>query len=233
MNSFYKHSPVTSAQDRLIPRREFVYRTLRDAILEGGLAAGERKREVALAKQLGISRTPVREAFGRQTTEGLFTLDAERSMIVTELNIVMINELYAMREVIEGTAAALAARHATVAELAALRDLADRGEAYVNDPAQLTKNNRLFQQTLNRCAHNRYLFKMLNSMHESIALLGPAGLAIDQRAHHTVNEHQRLVAALEAHDACAAEEIARAHIRSALNARLTMMNTQEDEGEGS
>jgi DNA-binding GntR family transcriptional regulator len=224
LNPFDKHSPKADAQGRSIPRSEFVYRTLRDAILDGGLAAGERMREVVLAEQLGVSRTPVREALGRLETEGLLTLDDERGMIVTELSLGMVNELYVMREVLEGTAAALAARHATAVELATLRALADRDERFVGHPLLLAKNNRLFHLALYRCAHNRYLFKMLSSLQESIALLGPTGLATDQRARNSVNEHQRLIAALEAHDARAAEDIARAHIRDALNARLAVID---------
>jgi len=224
LKPFDKHSSKADAQGRSIPRREFVYRMLRDAILDGRLVTGERMREVALAEQLGVSRTPIREALGRLETEGLLTLDDERGMIVTELNLEMVNELYVMREVLEGAAAALAARHATAVELATLRTLADRDERFVGHPLRLSQNNRLFHQTLYRCAHNRYLFKMLSSLQESIALLGPTGLGTDDRARDSVNEHQRLVVALEAHDARGAEDIARAHIRDALKARLAIID---------
>ncbi len=99
-------------------------------------------------------------------------------MMVTRLDASMVSELYVMREVLESTAAALAARHATDVEISLLRDIVERDLAFAEDPDKLAVNNRLFHETLHRCAHNRYLLKTLRSLHESMALLGRSTLAV-------------------------------------------------------
>jgi len=90
-------------------------------------------------------------------------------------------------------------------------------------PEQLAINNRFFHDTLYRCAHNRYLLKTLNSLQESMALLGPTTLTIPGRADSSSREHQEMVAALEQRDPDLAERITREHIRAAYKVRLTRM----------
>jgi hypothetical protein len=114
----------------------------------------------------------VREALSRLESEGLVVNEPNRGMIVTRLDASMVSELYVMREVLESTAAALAARHATDVEISLLRDIVERDLSFAEDPDKLAMNNRLFHETLHRCAHNRYLLKTLRSLHESMALLG-------------------------------------------------------------
>lgn len=218
-----KTFPSDDDSTPVLPRAEFVYRQLRQAIIEGTFAAGTRLREIELAQQMDVSRTPVREALRRLESEDMVSADGARGLIVTELSREMVRELYSMREVLEGTAAAWAARNATPVELAALRTIADRDATLVDDPARLAKNNHLFHQTLYRAAHNRYLLKSLSSLQASIALLGGTGLAAGKRAHFAVNEHQSLLVAIERHDARNAEDIARAHIRGALDARMLVL----------
>lgn len=199
------------------------YLQLHTAIQDGTLKPGTRLREVEVAEWLGASRTPVREALGRLESEGLVARDPHRGMIVCELDSSMVGELYVMREVLEGTAAALAARHASDVEIATLRSLADRDRELRADAALLARNNRLFHETLYRSAHNRYLLRTLSSLQEAMALLGQTTLALPGRSKTALDEHEDLIAALERRDAPAAEEAARAHIRSAYRARLALM----------
>lgn len=204
-------------------RGESAYLQLHAAIQDGALTPGTRLREVELAEWLGASRTPVREALGRLESEGLVARDPHRGMIVAELDSSMVGELYVMREVLEGTAAALAARHASDVEIATLRSLADRDRELRADAALLARNNRLFHDALYRSAHNRYLLRTLSSLREAMALLGQTTLAMPGRSTTALDEHEELIAALERRDAAAAEEAARAHIRSAYRARLALM----------
>lgn len=205
-----------------LPRAERAYQQLRAAIQAGQLAPGTRLREVELAESLGLSRTPVREALSRLESEGLVVNEPNRGMMVTQLDASMVSELYVMREVLEGTAAALAARHATDVELSLLRDIVERDLAIADDPVRLAANNRLFHETLHRCAHNRYLLKTLRSLHESMALLGRSTLAVPGRAQASYEEHASLVAALEQRDPAQAEQIMRRHIQQAYKVRLSL-----------
>ncbi|GAA4332945.1 GntR family transcriptional regulator [Pigmentiphaga soli] len=204
-------------------RSDHAYQYVRSAIRNGDLAPGTRLRETELAELLGLSRTPVREALGRLESEGLVANEPGRGLIVTELDHGMISELYVMREVLEGTAARLAARHASDVEIATLREIADRDDALRGDAERLAANNRYFHETLYRCAHNRYLLKTLNSLQESMALLGPTTLEVPERAATSTGEHQEVVAALEARDPDLAEKLTREHIRASYKVRLSRL----------
>src|SRR5690606_21927785 len=142
-------------QKRGVSRGDQAYQFIVAGIQSGRLAPGTRLREIELAEMTGLSRTPVREALSRLQLEGLLTTDAARGLIVTELDYSMASELYAMREVLEGTAARLAARHASDVEIDFLREINAR-DAQLTTAEALAANNRLFHETLYRCAHNRY-----------------------------------------------------------------------------
>lgn len=216
-------------QRRGVSRSDQAYQFIVEGIQSGRLAPGTRLREIELAEMTGLSRTPVREALSRLQLEGLLTTDAARGLIVTELDYSMTSELYAMREVLEGTAARLAARHASDVEIDFLREINAR-DAQLDSAEALAANNRLFHETLYRCAHNRYLVKTLSSLQESMKLLGRTTLAVPGRAEIARAEHSAIVEALALRDPDAADAAARAHIIAAYRIRLdklfdTSLNT--------
>lgn len=211
-----------AGQRRGMSRGNQAYSFIVEGIQSGKLKPGTRLRETELAEMTGLSRTPVREALNRLQLEGLVTTDAARGLIVTELDYSMASELYAMREVLEGTAARLAARHASDVEIDFLREINAR-DASLTSPEALAANNRLFHETLYRCAHNRYLVKTLNSLQESMVLLGQTTLAAPGRAETSRAEHGAIVDALARRDPDAAEKAARAHIIAAYRIRLDQL----------
>ncbi|WP_019140335.1 GntR family transcriptional regulator [Noviherbaspirillum massiliense] len=215
--------PFRQAEKASVPRGELVYRQIRDAIQSGELTPGTRMREVELAQWLGTSRTPVREALGRLLNDGLVANDPGRGMIVTELDHQMVDELYVMREVLEGTAAGLAARNATDTEITMLRRIAEKDREIGPDSAALSTNNKLFHDTLYLSAHNRYLLKTLSTLRESMALLGQTTLALPGRSDTAIDEHEEIVSAIEHRDPAAAESAARSHIRAAYRARMQVL----------
>src|SRR3954465_10540647 len=99
-------------------RADFVYESLRDAISDGRIAIGERVREEEIARNLGVSRTPVREALQRLHQRGLLVFGAARGLTVASLSQHQVLQLYAMREILEGSAARFAAEHETAPEIA-------------------------------------------------------------------------------------------------------------------
>jgi DNA-binding GntR family transcriptional regulator len=104
-------------------RADFVFETLRDAIWDGRIARGVRIREEEIARNLGVSRTPVREALQRLQQRGLLVVGAGRGLVVAELSHLQVVELYAMREILEGSAARFAAQHASDTEIEILHRL--------------------------------------------------------------------------------------------------------------
>ena len=101
-------------------RADFVFDSLRDAISDGRIAVGERVREEEIARNLGVSRTPVREALQRLHQRGLLVFGAGRGLVVAELSQHQVLQLYAMREILEGSAARFAAQHANATDIAIL-----------------------------------------------------------------------------------------------------------------
>ena len=148
------------------------YARLREAIDAGELRPGMRLREEDLAIRLEMSRTPLREAVRRLEAEGFFTRDS-RTLVVATLDHQAVSELYAMREVLEGTVAAFAARHASEGEVALLRDLHAIEAGLLTRPQELARHNERFHSALYGAAHNRYLLKALNALRDARACSAP------------------------------------------------------------
>ena len=110
-----------------------------------------------------------------------------------------------------------------------MRQIVDRDRAFAQDRERLAKNNRLFHEALYRSAHNRYLLKTLNALYESIALVRTSLAYSDERIQSTIEQHQQIVSAIEQQDSRSAEEVARAHVRAAGKARLTLLLGIQDE----
>ena len=204
-------------------RAQLAYERMLEAIQQGQLTSGTRVRESDVADWLQISRTPVREAMRRLEAEGLLSHVPHVGVVVTEIDSEMVTELYAMREVIEGTAAGLAAQHASPAEIHMLQEIVKAEKELAQEPALLMRQNREFHDIIYRSAHNRYLLKTLNALHDSLVLLGKTTLGSKPRAAAAHSQHQAIVKAIAARDQPLAEELMRAHIRGAYHERLNLL----------
>jgi DNA-binding GntR family transcriptional regulator len=201
-------------------RSELVYQKLREAIEGGDLKPGQRVMEVEVADWLQVSRTPVREGLRKLEAEGMLSMEPRAGLVVASLSRQAMLELYVMREVLEGTAARLCARHASDLELMELQELVrQEGELQGNYDA-LAKLNRLFHDAIHTGAHNRYLKKSLNAVNDSMWLLGKSQMLLPERAKLAKTEHAELFAAIRKRDPEAAEKAARHHVRSAQQQRL-------------
>jgi DNA-binding GntR family transcriptional regulator len=198
-----------------LPRAEQAYQHIRQAIQEHRLKPGDRLREAELAEAVGVSRTPLREALARLESDGLIANDPARGLVVTRLDYNMVSELYYMREVLEGTAARLAAQHASDVELTILDQICEQYRRSIGDGAALEMRNRQFHEALYRCAHNRYLLRTLQGLHDALALLGESTLHDKARAESTQAEHEAIIRAIKERNPEAAEQATRAHIRNA------------------
>lgn len=207
-----------------LSRADAVYARLLQAINSGELPPGARVREVDIAGWLGVSRTPVREALHRLESEEIVA-KSDRGLIVPLVNDEQIGELYAMREVLEGAAAALASRYATDSQLQVLeRLLADSASTDDADSARHAELNKQFHAAIYRAANNRYLLKSLRSLQDSIARLQTTTFAWPGRPKRALREHRAILRAIAKHDPAAAESAARLHIREALRYRMMLIH---------
>lgn len=195
------------------------YALILDAIDLGEFRPGDRLVESDLAERFGVSRTPIREALQRLETQQLLTRDG-RSLIVASLDHNQLAELYVVRAELEGLAARLAAQHATDEELRVLRDMVEEDRALVDDPAALARANRRFHRQLHLASHNRFLVQQLDLVHQSMALMATTSLAVEGRGEVALEEHDRIVRAIEARDEADAQAALKEHISKAFVTRL-------------
>jgi DNA-binding GntR family transcriptional regulator len=195
---------------------------IRREILEGRLAPNYRMREVELSARLGISRTPTRHALSRLEMEGLLILRPRVGLVVSALDDDAVAELYEMRSSLEGTAAALAARHASAREIEELLRLSKLEGDLPADPTVRYNHNENFHQAIYRAAHNRFLVRSIPIIHDAIMLLGKTTMTAGDRYKHAADEHARIVAAIAKQDPDAAEIEAKRHIANALAVRRKM-----------
>jgi DNA-binding GntR family transcriptional regulator len=184
---------------------------------------GDRLREEEVAQRLKVSRTPVREALGRLMAKGFIEPASGRGLIVRSLDTTEVLELYAMREILEGAAARLAAQHASPPEIDSLIDLEEAFEAKADNPAEMARFNRAFHETIFRAARNRYLDSALQKLQDGIILLGVTTFSVQDRPSTAAEEHRALIDAIAAQDPDQAEKLARSHIQEALRARLKLL----------
>lgn len=214
------------AEETEIPQGQSAYRRLLDEIRSGALVPGARLREIELAKRLGISRTPVREAIRQLEADGLVAHLPRQGATIRSLDHAEVVELYEMRAVLEGTAARLAARAASDIELAELVAL-NAELAAAPAGAQAREVNRIFHRTLIEAARNRFLIKAMSALQKTLLILGPTTLAEPERAASAFVEHGAVLTALLARNGAEAELAMRAHVEAALSARIKGMRGRE------
>jgi DNA-binding GntR family transcriptional regulator len=202
---------------------DHAYQALRTAIQEGQLEAGQRVLELELCAWLKVSRTPIREAMRRLQSDGMLVHAPGGGLSVVQHDLRAVAELYDLRERLEGTAAALCARFADATELHMMKAMLDSHRQLPNDPKVHARENTFFHQHLYRAAHNRFLLKSLQDLHDSIVLLGRTTFAAPGRIAEAQTEHQAIVAAIARHDEAEAEELARRHVRRGYELRLGAM----------
>lgn len=217
-------------EDTAEPQGAAAYRRLLDEIRRGDLAPGARLRETELAERLGISRTPVREAIRLLEGDDLVTHQPRLGATVRRLEQAEVVELYEMRAVLEGTAARLAARGASMVEIEELAAL-NAVMADAKTPTEARDLNRQFHRALKVAARNRFLIRSMGAIEKTLLILGPTTLTDPARATEVVQEHASILTALANRDGAKAEAVMRGHIEAALRMRLRDLRLNDPEGE--
>jgi len=214
-NSSSPKSSTPHADDRdRLPASERIYNELKEAILAGRLRPGSRLVELSLASELGVSRTPIREALRRLSVEGLVTIDPLRGMIVRTIDPHKVEDFYTTREVLDGLASRLAAKRISDDQLVRLRTLVEAMEGAFSrsDRAAMVQANMRFHDAVFRAAANDWLASLGRSMMDFVRLLSAAAYEDPARDAEVVEEHRQILAALEARDPDAAEAASREHM---------------------
>ncbi|QGY06086.1 GntR family transcriptional regulator [Methylobacterium mesophilicum SR1.6/6] len=201
-----------------------------EAIASGEFIPGQKLSEASLARQLGISRGPLREAL--QRLEGKVVMRTPRRGVrVIDFSRPVLEQIFYVREALEGMAARLAAENSSTGEIEALTELLsghavrpelEAGEAYLQ-----RSDDEDFHLAIARAAKcERLQALLLDEVYFQLRLYRARSSMRPGRARAALEEHRSIVAALEAHDPSAAEREMRRHIRNARLSALAGLPTQ-------
>ena len=206
--------------------RESVYDHLRDAILNGEFQPAERLGEVELTERLGVSRTPIREAIGRLTQDGLLEGTPGRGVRIRVVSAHEAQSAYVVRETLDGLAAALAATAHTDADAGALETtLRELEAASSEDYREQTRLDLTFHRRIAQAAHNLPLLDLARDLEQRIALVKHQTRVYNSHP-QTAAQHRAILQAVLARDQETARKAAALHVRTF--AALVMENLGVD-----
>jgi DNA-binding GntR family transcriptional regulator len=212
--------------DSYKPLREVVSETMRDAIVNGTLKPGERLMEIQLAEELGVSRTPVREAIRKLELEGFVVMIPRRGTYVAGLSIKDINEVFEIRTALDVLAAGLAAERITEEELEQMERLMVEIGEHIDkgDMEAIIALDSEFHDVLYKASRNDRLVGIINNLREQFTRFRSISIAYPGRLKNTLEEHRHLVEAIAQRNPDVAQQLAREHMENAEQTLLMEMN---------
>lgn len=189
--------------------REKILETIREAILKGTLKAGEKVAEPELAERFGISRTPIREAFRQLESEGYLTVIPRKGAVVTSLSERDVEEFYAIKSILEGYAARIAAGRLNDREIERLNTINDRLEqlAREGDVKTFFRVHNEFHELFIKASGNNKLLDLIGQLMMKFNRLRMASLSLPGRMEVSVQEHRKIIQAFRAQDSEEADRI--------------------------
>ena len=213
---------ATSASSAAASASDRAYAEIRGLILAGDASPGTPLREEALADIVGVSRTPIREALRRLESELYASRTPGGRLVVAEWNSDDVAEMFALRAMLEGHAAARAARRMTAAGLAELKLCNAAIEAAVAQPqpdiARFLTENRRFHDLILSASSSARLATMLAGLVEQPIVRRTAARYDRADLARSAHEHGQMIQAFTARDEDWARAVMTAHIRRALHA---------------
>ncbi len=208
-----------------------VFHKIREDILEGKYQIGEEIREVTIAKELGISRTPVREAIRQLALEGLLSVTPNRGAVVTGISPQDIEDIYSIRTLLEGLAARWAASKISAKQLKELEEIVELTEFYItqNETEDLHVLDNRFHEILYESSHSKPLQHILSPFHYYVQNARRTSLSIVGRSEKTLEEHKSILRALQAKDQDMAEIATNEHVKNA--AENVLKNKHRDKND--
>ena len=189
--------------------REKILETIREAILKGHLKPGEKVAEPELAERFGISRTPIREAFRQLESEGYLTVIPRKGAVVAALSERDVQEFYAIKSILEGYAASLAAGNLTEKELERLEAVNQklRTLSKEGDVRYFYRVHNEFHEIFLKAADNKKLNELIHQLGMKFNRLRMASLSVEGRMEISVAEHEKLLEAFRRKDGDMAEKL--------------------------
>jgi len=215
-----------------IPVRERAYEHLKASILSGRCNPGERLAEEHLAKELGISRTPIREALHKLESEGLIKPLASRGFVASQDSQEDVEELFEIRAVLEGYALRVICGRITDAVLAQLEDTVEKAEEALRRHGldEIFQWNTRFHDTLHDLiTDRRRLYHQMVTMRQYVLRYRKNTLQYPDGGARTVDGHRKILLALRLRDPDLCERVMREHIQQSKTDALQFLFTKDKE----
>ncbi len=217
--------------DSYQPLREVVCESLREAIRNGVLKPGERIMEIQLAEELGVSRTPVREAIRKLELEGYVVMMPRRGTYVASMSIRDINEIFEIRTALESLSNGLAADHITDDELEHLQRLLVIIGSYIKEGniEKIVETDIEFHDLMYHAARNERLVGIISNLRDQLTRFRTLSMSYPGRLEETLDEHRLIVEAIANGDRKAASKAAERHMENSEKTLLKAMEALERE----
>ena len=196
------------------PLREMVYEELKMQILTGGIIPGTRMMEVELAEEMGVSRTPIREAIRKLEKEGLVTIEPRRGAYASRISTEDMVEILEVRQDLEGLAAELAASRMSPEQMKELKSISENYNRAVEegDMDSMIKHDTMFHRLIVDSCNNKILVHMVEQLQELVLRFRYIYYDNFRRAEHMPEEHRDIMTAIAEGDTKKAREAADVHI---------------------
>ena len=208
-----------------------VYRILKSGIIDGILTPGTKLLEVKIAEQMGISRTPIREALRELAAKGFVKMIPNQGIIVSSDSIEDVREVMQIRGVLEGLAARLAATMINREQLAQLEALLQKMEKFTkkNNPMHFGDVDAEFHNIIVNSCGNHRLIQMRKNITEQAHRYRIKSLNVSGRLIHSIEEHRKIYDALKKRDSRKADKACQEHIENTLKNILSHVTAEKDE----
>ena len=197
-----------------LPLRDVVFNTLRQAILKGELAPGERLMEIQLAEKLGVSRTPIREAIRKLELEGLVLMSPRKGAEVAKISEKSLRDVLEVRRSLEELAIELACQRMTEEELAQLEQAQAAFSSAISRGVAMpiAETDEHYHDIIYQGTYNDKLVQMLNNLREQMYRYRLEYIKDEDKRQVLLVEHEHILAALKGRNIAEAKTAMREHI---------------------
>lgn len=194
-----------------------VFQKIREDILTGVYKEHDELREVSIGEELGVSRTPVREALRQLELEGLVTIVPNKGAYVTGITPQDVRDIYKIRSLLEGLCARWATEHITGRQIEELEEIILLSEFHLRRKSaeraeQVSELDGKFHKVLYEASNSRILEHVLSDFHKYVQMARMMSVGAKNRAERSIEEHRDILKAIKDKDPDKAERLANQHI---------------------
>ena len=192
-----------------------VFQSIREDILSGRYEQNTELKEAAIGAELGVSRTPVREALRQLELEGLVTIIPNRGAYVNMITAMDVQDIYVIRSMLEGLCARWATQSITDEQLDSMEETLCLSEYHTSKKnyEKLYELDSLFHEQLYEAGGSRILNHILSDFHDYVKMVRKATISTSSRSVTSTEEHRAIFEAIKEKDPDKAEALAKEHVK--------------------